>query len=62
MAHAKLREAFDGADINGDGYVTIDEIIEYANTDPLAYQALCIALQRGDANHDQKLSWDELVT
>lgn len=61
MANEKLREAFDGADNNGDGYVTVDELIAYANSDPLGYQALFIALQRGDTNHDRKLSFEELV-
>ncbi len=61
MDHDKLRAAFDGADTNSDGSVSINEAIAYANTDPHAYQALVHALQRGDSDRDQRLSFDEFV-
>ncbi len=59
----EIREAFDAFDKNGDGLVSIEELLTLMDDigETLSREEAADALRRGDTDGDGQLSFDEFI-
>ena len=61
--HGEIRDAFDTFDTNGDGLVSIEELLELMDQigENMSRAEAEDALRRGDTDGDGQLSFDEFI-